>query len=170
MFFKGLKEKSILKAITKANNLRELSQESNQIKSVGFIVDTSDFNLSEADLEQIAKSIGATLEASVKFTKTHKKTNADEGLIAPKQIGWKGVFKTQELKDFQTKNFDVLITLSQTENLYISALNTLTQAKFKVSVSSNYENFNDLNLNLPKFDLSIFISELKKYLTILNKV
>ena len=170
MFFKGLKEKSILKAIKKENNSRELLNGSSKIKSVGFIVNTEEIPITNEDLNKISASINAKFEAVLLFTKINKKTNLEEGLVSPNQIGWKAVFKVPELKEFQSKKIDLLITLSKEDNLYVLALNTLTKADFKVCISEYYESSNDLSLNIQDFKLEIFITELKKYLTILKKI
>ena len=170
MFFKGLKEKSILKAINKVNSLRELTDDKAAIKTIGFIVNTNDVALSDADIKKIETVFSVKNSQIIYYTNNVQKTNAENGLTSSKDIGWRAVLKSEALKAFASTNFDVLITLSYSLNLYLNAITAQSSAKFKVSTTSHNQDLNDFTLETTHFDVAIFTSELKKYLTILNKI
>ena len=170
MFFKGLKEKSIQKAITKTNSFRVLNDENTAVKKLGLIVNTNDVAISDADIKKIkAVFLNPHIEM-VFFTKEDKKSNQDNALISPKNIGWRAVLKSKELKTFSATNFDILISLSFSFNIYFNVITAMTKANFKVSTSEYNQELNDLSLTMTHFDIGMFTSELKKYLTILNRI
>ena len=170
MFFKGLKEKSIQKAITKVNGARVLNDDKSAIKTLGLIVNTNDVALSDSDIKKIEAVFSNANSEIILFTNEHKKTNQENGLTSPKNIGWRAVLKSEELKSFSSQNFDVLITLSYSFNLYLNAITAMSTAKFKVSTSEHNQELCDLSLTMPHFDADMFTFELKKYLTILKRI
>lgn len=170
MFFKGLKEKSIQKAISKCNNLRELLDGNSKVKTIGFLINIDEVSITDSELSSICNVLDSENIGQLNFTKTVKKTNEESGLISPKNIGWKAVLKHPDLKIFCQTQFDVLITLTETDSIYLNAVNAFSQAKFKVSTTCNNENLNDLIVATSPFKVDVFTSELKKYLTILNKL
>jgi hypothetical protein len=170
MFFKGLKEKSIQKAIVKHNNSRELLDGNSKIKTIGFLINTDEVSITESELTSICSVLNSENKGQLNFTKTVKKTNLELGLISPKNIGWSAVLKHPDLKAFCKIEFDVLITLTETGSVYLDAINAFSQAKFKVSTTCNNEELNDLIVTTLPFKVDVFTSELKKYLTILNKL
>ena len=170
MFLKGLKEKSIQKAITKHNNSRQLLDGNSKIKTVGFLVNVDSISVTQKELTVICNAINAENKGILNFTEVVKKTNEELGLLSPKNIGWKANLKHESLKSFCATPFDVLITLSEKEVLYFDCINAFSQAKFKVSMHEDNQDLNDLVINTTTFNVEVFAQELKKYLTILNKI
>jgi len=170
MFFKGLKEKSIQKAITKHNNSRQLLDGNSKIKTVGFLVNVDHISVSEKELTLICNAINAENKGVLNFTEIVKKTNEELGLLSPKNIGWKANLKLNKMQEFCNTPFDVLITLSLKEDLYFNCINAFSQSRFKVAICNDSQDLNDLVINTDTFNVDVFAQELKKYLTILNKI
>lgn len=170
MFFKGLKEKSILKAISKHNNSRQLLDGNSKFKTIGFLINSDEVSITDKELVAVCKVFNANNLGVLYYTKIRKKTNIELGLISPKNIGWSAVLKLPKLKKFCQTEFDVLITLTQTDSIYLNAINAFSKARFKVSTTCSDDYLNDLIVRTTPFEVNVFTSELKKYLTILNKL
>lgn len=80
-----------------------------------------------------------------------------------------GKIKENCISDFVNSEFDILINLSKENNFYTDYVFGLSKAHFKVSGIINCKH-SDLNINYNKNeDLNFFISQVNKYLKIIQK-
>jgi hypothetical protein len=169
MILKGLKTKSVEKATKKSISERQLMSNSGVIESVGLIVSANDIKLTDIEIEALFSDIKLKHFKLIKYAKKLDKTE-ETALVTPKDFGWNGVFKTEELKTFSTINFDMLVILTESVDPYLKALFALTDAKFKISNLEKLEAISDLTIQTTTQNLTVLKTELIKYLTILNKI
>lgn len=100
-----------------------------------------------------------------------KKISNEEYLtISPKNFGWYGRLKQEKFPFSLTKKYDLLINYSKVDNLYLNLLLLQMKISFKIGFSHFDKRFYDLLVNCETTNISIFTNEIKKYLTILNKL
>lgn len=172
MFLKGLKEKSNQKFVNRTLQNRKVLSSNKPIKSVGVILNESefvDYELFSSFLESLG--VASTKQKIVTFLKTKdfEKNTWDE-TFTPKDFGWKGNLKNASLKDFTEIKFDVLICYYLANDNELNQIAAMSEANFKVGISNEDRRLYDLIIDVDTKDFSIFKTELKKYLTILNKL
>jgi hypothetical protein len=90
--------------------------------------------------------------------------------ISPKNFGWYGKLKQEKFPFSLTKKYDLLINYSKVDNLYLNLLLLQMKISFKIGFSHFDKRFYNLLINCETTNISIFTNEIKKYLTILNKL
>lgn len=171
MILKGLKEKSNKNYIDKCIKNRVTISNNNKIKTVGVIVDDSEF----LDLNRINK-LQDVLEVKtenfeiIALTNPKSKTESIyQNTFSRKDLGWKGNVKTETLKSFLNKKNDLLISYYTSDKLPLIFATAISEAKFKVGILEE-SNTNDLVIKTDIKDTATFEKELVKYLRILNKL
>tara|TARA_R110001583_G_scaffold412_7_gene3919 strand:- start:23835 stop:24356 length:522 start_codon:yes stop_codon:yes gene_type:complete len=173
MIFTGFKRKSNQIYFNKkiADFLKKsIVASSEKIKHILVLVD----DISEKD--SIHKNLMALFnfnENNIDLVVFQQKTNKNqilEGLISPKDFGWYGKIKSDKLKTILTKKYDLLINYSKVDDLYSNLLLLQCKAGFKAGFAHLDGRFYDLTIDCEASDLAVFNKELKKYLTILNKI
>ena len=170
MFLNKSKTKSIVKQLDRVNSKRAPVTVGNKLKSLCIVeVDEHKF-----DRKKI-KKLSALLKVKEKdivfrsFVKTKSKEDKENPvLFSPKDIGWRGVFKTPSLKELNKVNFDIIISYYTEDNITLNAVSSLTKGKFKVGLRENAYQAHDLSLEVKVGETDIFLSELEKYLKILK--
>jgi len=173
MIFTGFKRKS--NQIFFNKNLPELLKKSEAIssKEIKIILVFLD-EVSKKD--QIQKGLMALFniaESAMKFVVFQQKVAKEqisEDIITPKDFGWYGKMNSEKLKTILTKKYDLLINYSKVDNLYMNLLLLQCKVGFKAGFTHLDNRFYDLVINCETDDLELFNTELKKYLTILNKI
>ena len=173
MIFTGFKRKSNQLFLNKKLSeflKKTISISSNEMKQVLIILD-SNFNL-----DKIEKELSTILNISnnnIEFVIVQQKVAKDQiidGVISPKDFGWYGKIKSDKIKAVLTKKYDLLINYSKVDNLYSNLLLLQCKAAFRAGFEHLDNRFYDLLINCDSDDFSSFNKELKKYLTILNKL
>ena len=173
MIFTGIKRKSNQiflnkKVLEFLKNSKTNSSE--KIKSILIILD--DITVQDKVKQQILKLFNIP-KANLKFVIFQSKINKEialEEIITPKDFGWYGQIKSEELKGVLTKKYDLLINYSKVDNLYGNLLLLQCNTGFKAGFSYLDNRFYDLLVKCELDNLELFNSELKKYLIILNKL
>ncbi len=91
-------------------------------------------------------------------------------IISPKNFGWYGRFNQKKFPFSLTKKYDLLINYSKVDHLYLNLLLLQMNISFKIGFPYFDNRFYDLLVNCKYHNISIFTNEIKKYLTILNKL
>ncbi|MBL4724740.1 MAG: hypothetical protein JKY73_05075 [Lutibacter sp.] len=130
---------------------------------------TSNQDKIEKELMNILNISKNNIEFVIFQQKGAKDQIVDE-LISPKDFGWYGRIKSDKIKAVLTKKYDLLINYSEVDNLYSNLLILQCKAAFRVGFEHLDKRFYDLLINCDSDDFSSFNKELKKYLTILNKL
>ncbi|WP_460219200.1 DUF6913 domain-containing protein [Psychroserpens sp. MEBiC05023] len=172
MILKVFKEKSNQKYINKLLNARRVAVSNTKMNSVGVILNISEFSDFEA-FRTYFKSLGLQ-EARTKiiaFVEDPKDSNVLwDTYFNPKDFGWKGKINNIDLQSFIDTKFDVLISFYRTHHLELNLITALSNANFKVGLTNEDQRLYDLMIDVKPKEFLVFKKELKKYLTVLNKL
>ena len=169
--FENLKKKA-LKKHTERNILnRDTSEINSKLKTLGFLVDEMIFQ----DFDRLFEfsKIFELQPKDVKvfsFLEVKKKLpTLQQNQINNKDFNWKGEILNQNAIEFLDRDFDVLVGLYNGKHRFLDLLVSESKAKFKVGFKGADDRLFDLLIEVPTSDLPTFTTELKKYLTLLNK-
>ncbi len=87
-----------------------------------------------------------------------------------KDFNWKGEILNQNANEFLDYPFDVLVGYYEGKHEFLDLMVSGSKAGFKVGFQGADERLYDLLIAMNPKDVSGFKKELKKYLTILNKI
>jgi uncharacterized protein DUF6913 len=143
---------------------------SKKIKNIlVFIDDTSEKEKIHKNLMKLFGIDNSNIKLIVFQQKINKEQILEE-IITPKDFGWYGKIKSDELKMTLTKKYDLLINYSKIDNLYSNLLLLHCKVGFKAGFAHLDSRLYDLTIDCKSDNLELFNNELKKYLTILNKI
>lgn len=168
-YFKDFSTKKIVK--NNLSNVKHLASD-NVIKTVGIIFDESYFYERE-DLvkELILKGIDEKDIKILVFKDKIKKNEVfDYPVFSHNDLSWHGTVDKKEVKDFIKEPFDLLINYYDTEKVALLLVSHLSKASFKVGFASIDKRLNHFMINTNAENYKVFMSELFKYLKILNKI
>jgi len=171
MFLKGFRKKSakkyIVKQLQKARNLN-----SNKIKTIGILIDATDYE-SFPFTSKIAKTFNIP-EKNIQllYYQPDKKQAkvAAVNVYTKSDLAFKGNLKSKVAVEFSETSFDCLINYYAKDRLLLNLVAVKSKAQFKIGFASINENINDFSVATQLDNITEFTSELKKYLTILNKI
>ncbi|MGB3605736.1 DUF6913 domain-containing protein [Psychroserpens sp.] len=172
MILKVFKEKSNQKYINKLLSESREAISNTKINAVGVILNSDEFSDFEA-FRTFFKNLGVQPARTRIVTFVEDSKNANElwdTYFDPKDFGWKGKIKNAELEVFIDTEFDLLISFYAASHLELDMITAASKANFKVGLSREDHRFYDLIINVKPKEFDIFKVELKKYLTILNKL
>jgi len=172
MFLKGFKEKSNQKYINKLLTEKIGGVNSNKIKTVGVILNLNEFTDYDA-FKSFFKTLNVAETAIeiVGFIDKDKELQKFVGTcFSVKDFGWRDTFKNIELKNFLNKEFEALICFYKQDVVQLNLMAAASQANFKIGLSGLDDRLYDLIIDVKPEEISVFNNELKKYLTILNKL
>ena len=170
MFLNKLKAKSIVKQLDKVNSKRVPVTVGNKLKSL-CIIEMEEHKFDRKKLKKLTALLNVKEKDIVfrSFVKTKSKEDKENSvLFSPKDIGWRGMFKTLGLKELSATNFDIIISYHTEGNVTLNAVSSLVKGKFKVGLGENAYQAHDLSLEVKVGETDIFLSELEKYLKILK--
>lgn len=172
MFFNYIKELLTKKTVKKSLSNVKLSSSDGLIKTVGIIFDETYF-YEKDDLVKELVSEGI-LETNIKvlvFKNKIKKTETfDYPVFSYKNLSWNGKIEKSEVQQFVNEPFDLLINYYDTEKTALLLVSQLSKANFKVGFSVVDKRLNHFMIDTNAENYKIFVSELFKYLRILNKI
>lgn len=172
MILKAFKEKSIQKYVNKLLATQNAAVNNNKVKTVAVLLNANEFHEFEV-FRVYFKELGLMSPKNniIAFTVDdkleHNKWNTH---YSPKDFGWNGKIKNIELESFINEPYDLLICYYKKEVLQLDLIAAASKANLKVGISKNDERLYDLIIDVDLKDINIFKQELKKYLTILNKL
>lgn len=172
MILKAFKEKSIQKYVNKLLMAGKPNVNNHKIKTVAVLLNASEFHEFEV-FRVYFKELGlnSAQHNIVAFTLDdkldHNKWNTH---FSPKDFGWKGKLNNPDLETFINTPYDMLICYFKDQVLQLDFITAASKANLKVGIANNDERLYDLIIDVPLKDINVFKQELKKYLTILNKI
>ncbi|MFD1063645.1 DUF6913 domain-containing protein [Winogradskyella litorisediminis] len=172
MFLKGLKEKSNQKFIEKTLAKRQMTSVEGRITSVGVLLSHSEFAnyeavnslLDELNVKSLDRRFFSFIDVKA------QQENFLDTSFTVKDFGWRGKLKNTALQDFTNTQFDVLICYFLGDDIELRQIAAMSKAAFKVGISNKDERLYDLIIDVSINNFDVFKTELKKYLTILNKI
>lgn len=167
-----IKEYWIKKIIKKKLlNVKQLDSNS-LVKKVGIIIDESYFYDKEALIaELIQNGIEAENVSILIFKDVIKKNeNIDSPFFSYRDISWSGLIDKSDVVAFIELEFDLLISYYDIEKAGLMQVTNLSKARFKVGFSTIDKRINHFMIDTNAENHEIFVTELIKYLKILNKI
>lgn len=168
-YFKDFSTKKIVK--NNLSNVKHLASD-NVIKTVGIIFDESYFYEKEDLINELIENGINEKDIKVLVFKDKIKKNEvfDYPVFSHKDLSWTGTVDKKEVKDFITEPFDLLINYYDTEKVALLLVSNLSKAGFKVGFASIDKRLNHFMIDTNAENYKVFMSELFKYLKILNKI
>ena len=172
MFSKIIKNFLLKKIVSSKLTNPDLEVSVSKIKTIGVIVDESYFTnieLLKREIEQYGvdeKNIKVLLFKK----KVSKKEIVKEPFFTSSNIKINGEINKKEVNDFLEEPFDLLINYYEVERPSLVLVSKTSKAQFKVGCSTIGRRVNHFMINTSVSQYKEFISELLKYLKILNKL
>ncbi|WP_010521025.1 DUF6913 domain-containing protein [Aquimarina agarivorans] len=172
--FKGFKNKSVGKIIDSKIQKRSAYSGAIKLKKLAVLIDArKDFDI--LSVVKLADKLGVRSDQlkimGLRETSKSGSTESSTGgatYFDEKAIGYAGGFKSNALSNFVEEPFDVLINFYGTDIPNLNLVAASSKAKFKVGFADVDHRINDLVIGTPADNIDLFISELRKYLKILN--
>jgi hypothetical protein len=171
MFLNFLKKFLLKRKLNKALSIQADHFSIEKIKTVGLLIDETYF-AEKNQLTQGLKAYGIE-EQEVSLLLYHdknKKRDLNFASFSLKSISWSGFIRDEDVIDFTSKNFDLLISFYDVEKPALLCVTQQSKAGFKVGFSTIDKRLNHLIIETTAENSAIFIEELFKYLKILNKI
>ncbi|MCB0456936.1 MAG: hypothetical protein R2776_03340 [Flavobacteriaceae bacterium] len=170
--FESLKKKALQKHTNKLLAQRDISGVNSKMKTLAFLVDEMIFQ--DFDKLYDTYKIFNLQPKDVKvfsFLEVKKKLpTLRQNQINNKDFSWKGEINNQNATEFLNQNFDVLVGYYQGKHPFLDLMVSQSKAKFKVGFANTNDRLFDLIMGTSIADFPTFTSELKKYVTLLNKL
>lgn len=170
--FKNLKLKKIKKQTDKNLIKRDLSQVNAPLKTLGFLIDENTFQDLE-NLYEYSTLLGLQRKdvkvfSFVEFKKKAPSLRYDQ--ISNKDFSWDGIISNKNAREFLDRPFDVLVAYYSGTHEFLDLMVSESKAKFKVGGVGVDDRLFDLLIAVDINETEAFKAELKKYLTVLNKL
>ena len=117
-------------------------------------------------------NLSQSVENKIVFYTENKEVNTTENQIALRagDFNFVGGLKNSEIEAFVKKPFDLLLSYYSTENVFLDFVSAQSNALFRVGVSEDMMEFNDLTIKTPLNQVDVFERELINYLKILKRI
>ena len=162
---------------TKKNVKKRLSNvkhnsSNNYIKKVGLLIDESYFFEKDKLINELINNgiQSQNIELLVFRDKIKKNEVFDYSVFSSKDIGWNEAFNTNQITTFVNSKFDLLISYYDIEKAPLLLVTLNSKADFKVGFSSVDMRLNQFMIDTNAENYKVFVTELFKYLKILNKL
>jgi len=173
MIFTGFKRKTnqiFIKNHIHGFLKKEAEKTQSKVKNILiFVEDDTEISTIKKELIKQFKINESQLEIVVYQQKTSK-IEAEYPTISPKNFGYYGKLKQEKFPFNLTKKYDLLINYSKVDSLYLNLLLLQMNISFRTGYSFFDDRFYNLLVNCDTTNVAIYTNEIKKYLTILNKL
>ena len=172
MFLNYLKDFIVKKTLKKSFQNLKNSESATTIKKIGILVDASVFKEIESLIQQLELSgIPPENITVIVYEDTFTKADTKKQIVfGAKHLKWNSKIASPEVNDFISKKFDLLISYYDIEKAILLKVTHSSKALFKVGFSSIDKRLNHFMIQTEASDFKLFVSELFKYLKILNKI
>ena len=168
-YFKNFYIKKYVK--NKLSNVTNLFQNA-KVTTVGILVDETLFNKKEALIDQLFNNgIDVNnIRLLVFKDKIQKKETYNYPIFSQSDLSLIGKIINKDAEAFIAEPFDLLINYYDVEKVSLIIATNESKAKFKVGFESIDKRLNHFIIESKIEDYGIFVTELFKYLKILNKI
>jgi hypothetical protein len=171
MFLNFLKNIFLKNALNKSIVNVTFDSSSTKIKTIGIIIDEDTFIDRALLLQSFSEHFLQSDINVLLFKNTIKKAELfDLPFFSLKDCSWNGTFEKQEVNDFVNQKFDLLVNYFDDNIPALALLSMQSKAVFKVGFASVDKSLNHFMINTSLENYKSFVSELVKYLKILNKI
>ena len=166
-----LKQKSIQKVYSKLI-VKKVAKKptNNKVKKVAVLLDNE--TLINVVISNLTNKLPFKKEQITVYTfrEYSKKQEESPEFFSDNDFGFKASLKSDNLKDFVKNDFDLLINYTKSANLFTNMVTLLSQAELKVGFAKIDDRLFDIVVSDATFNEAVLNQEIKKYLTILNKI
>ncbi len=172
MFLNKIKDFWTKKIIKKRLSTVKHLSSNDSINTIGLIIDESYFNKKDALINELIKNgiQFQNIKLLVFKDKIKKNEVFDYAFFSYKDLSWIASINNQDVNDFISQKFDLLINYYDLEKAPLLVASNLSKASFKVGFSNVDKRLNQFMIDTNAENYIIFIEELFKYLKILNKL
>ena len=166
-----LKQKSIQKAYSKLIVKKVIKKPTNnKVKRVAVLLDNE--TLINVVISNLTSKLPFKKEQITVYTfrEYSKKQEESSEFFSDNDFGFKASLKSDNLKNFVKNDFDLLINYTKSANLFTNMVTLLSQAELKVGFAEIDDRLFDIVVSDATFNEAVLNQEIKKYLTILNKI
>lgn len=172
MFLNYIKNFFVKKTLKNSLQNLKTNVSDDTIQTVGLLVDASDFTATELLIAALIEQ-GILLE-NIKTIVYCDIVKKNQGIkyttFSAGQLKWSGQIASVEINDFVNEKFDLLISYYNVEKAILLQITNNSKVQFKVGFSSIDKRLNHFIIKTEINNYSVFISELFKYLKLLNKI
>ena len=171
MFLDGWKQNLLKTKVKKLQKSKDANSVNSLGEGVGLLVNIHEFQDLEK-LRELMKRVSESVCNTLIFY-SEEKAQIDVGnaiVLSKKDFTFSGSLKNSKIQEFVSKPFTVLIGYYHTENVFLDFVSAQSKALFKVGISSDLSEFNDLTIKSKLEDVKQFENELLKYLKLLNRI
>jgi hypothetical protein len=172
MFLKFFKNFSAKRTLKKSSLNVKGNPSAEPIKTVGLLIDKTYFEDKVNLIEELLANGIKREDIQILLYKDRfkKKEIVNYPSFSHKDLSWKGTLENENVKNFTNKEFDMLISYYDTEKAPLMITTFKSKANFKVGFSTIDKRLNHFMINTNAENYKVFVSELFKYLKILNKI
>lgn len=174
MILKGFKRNALRKNAEKHLDKRDDKQSLSNLRSLAILTDATLLHQVEKLIKEVndlgieSKELEVMVFKQKKAQKEERDFNTTNTFYTNKSFNLNGSIKNIDLQNFVKKEYDVLINFFEADHVELTYVAAASKAKFKVGLSHVDTRINDLIIGTSSRDLPVFLSELKKYLKILQ--
>jgi len=167
-----IKDFFVKKTLKKSFQNLKNSESVTVVKTIGLLIDASRFFETELLIQQLAAN-GIPREniTTIIYAGTFTKTVEEKYCVFNSgNLQWNGEISSLEINVFISEKFDLLISYYDLEKTLLLKITHNSKAHFKVGFSSIDKRLNHFMIKTEVHNYTIFVSELFKYLKLLNKI
>lgn len=172
MFLKFIKDFFIKKTVKKSLLNYVLTNTDEKIQTVGLLIDETYFSKEKELIQEITANgiSGNNIKVLVYKDRIKKKDLFEHSSFSSKDFSFTGEFQNDEIKQFTNESFDMLISFYDIEKPQLLIVTLQSKAQFKVGFSTIDKLLNNFTITTVAEKHQEFVTELFRYLKILNKI
>ena len=167
-----IKDFFVKKTLKKSFQNLKNSESVTVVKTIGLLIDASRFFETELLIQQLAAN-GILREniTTIIYAGTFTKIVQEKYIVFNSgHLQWNGEISSSEINVFINEKFDLLISYYDLEKILLLKITHNSKAHFKVGFSSIDKRLNHFMIKTEVHNYTLFVSELFKYLKLLNKI
>lgn len=142
------------------------------IETVGLLIDKTYFEDKVNLIEELLANgiMRENIQILLYKDRFKKKETINYPSFSHKDLSFKGILENENVTNFTNQEFDMLISYYDTEKAPLMITTFKSKANFKVGFSTIDKRLNHFMISTNAENYKVFVSELFKYLKILNKI
>jgi hypothetical protein len=135
-------------------------------------IDTSQYIIDFiSDIKKDSKEICTLEYLNNSIKQSVKSWKQTQFYLHKKNLNFLNLPKKEPLREFLERDYDILINLCITNNIYLHYITTITNAKLKIGpYNSEFESCYDFMIHVDELsDINAFVSSVETYLKMINK-
>ncbi|GHA34877.1 hypothetical protein GCM10007103_15500 [Salinimicrobium marinum] len=160
------------KKVTDLSRKFSLSAQESSVKRVCVILDEADARLMNK-FKEFAKDLNVkedNFKMLICLSTRSKEKDLESIVFRTSDLTWSGKIRNSEIQNLLKEHFDLLISFTAVESKTANFITAALSADLKVNRREETASGFDLTISTGYKELDVFMTELKKYLKILNRI